>query len=595
MSVGIDRDVAGQLVLGRYRIVQRLAQGGMGVVYLGRVEGAAGFAKAVVIKRILMGAGNPSESTARFIREAQILSYLQHPGIVGVLDFGEEDDGYSMVLEYVHGYDLGRWLKYTQLVQRPVAWEHAIYIVLRVLEALGHAHDFRRPDGTPAEVLHRDVSPGNILLDLEARVRLLDFGIARMAEDTDLYKTRDGVINGKIAFLAPELFSSDPPSRSSDVYSCAVVLYQMLAGSNPFGGDNDRRVIGRVLTQVPAPLSALRADLPLELDGIVARALAKDPENRYPDAESLARALRACLTDDTLDIAASLRERLRADFNGDMPKLLKLEPLAARDRAWRLAHGDAPIEATPPLQSTTQTGRDPGSSSATQISPPLTEPPGARGADGDAVPATLHRVVSSRPERRYLYALGLCVIGLAIAVGVAGTLLYSQKTAAPPPQRFIVVESPKSPEPPPRPAAEVTASGGAPGAGAASAADAAGAAGAGNDTHAPNAPARSSTKSASGTTPATAAALSRSFARRNEELQACFQRHAAQLEGRPEISVEFRVDPSGRVAAAKLIPSRLERTPLGQCLLGVAESTDFGRQPRTQVFSIPIRARAVGR
>lgn len=581
MNAGLDRDVAGQPVLGRYRIVRRLAQGGMGVVYLGRVEGAAGFAKAVVIKRIIVGAGSPTESTARFIREAQILSNLQHPGIVGVLDFGEEDEGYSMVLEYVHGYDLGRWLKFTQLARRPIDWEHAVYITLCVLEALGHAHDFRRPDGTPAEVLHRDVSPGNILLDLEGRVRLLDFGIARMAEDAGLYKTRDGVINGKIAFLAPELFSSAPPSRSSDIYSCSVVLYQMLAGANPFTSDNERHMLGRVLTEMPAAPSRLRPDLPPALDAILARALAKTPERRFPDGAGLAQALRACLTRDTLQVAASLRERLRADFIGDMPQRLKLESLAERDRAWRLAQGDSALESTPPRTSTTDTAPDPGS--ATVISPLEDQPVHSRPIEIDAIPATLPRAVSSRPERRYLYALGLCVIGLAITVGVAGTLLYSQQTAAPPAQRFIVVESPG--------AASRSGAGPAP----APAADSASRPAVVPAPMPPPPAARPTPKARTTPVAPTPASLSRAFARRNDELEACFERHATQLEGRPAISVEFRVEPSGRVAAAKLAPSQLEGTPLGQCLLGVAKDTRFGPLKRAQTFSIPIHARAVGR
>jgi serine/threonine protein kinase len=579
MSARPDRDVAGQPVLGRYRIVRRLAQGGMGVVYLGRVEGAAGFAKAVVIKRIIVGAGSPTESTARFIREAQILSNLQHPGIVGVLDFGEEDEGYSMVLEYVHGYDLGRWLKFTQLTRRPVDWEHALYITLCVLEALGHAHDYRRPDGTPAEVLHRDVSPGNILLDLEGRVRLLDFGIARMAEDADLYKTRDGIINGKIAFLAPELFSSAPPSRSSDVYSCAVVLYQMLAGHNPFTSDNERHMLARVMSEMPAAASKLRPDLPPALDAILARALAKTAERRFPDGNALAQALRACLTRDTLQVAASLRERLRADFIGDMPQRLKLESLAERDRAWRLAQGDSALESTPPRSSAADATPEPGS--ATIISPPESHPAPSHPIEPDAAPATLPRAVSTRPERRYLYALGLCVIGLAVAVGVAGTLLYSRQSAAPAAQRFILVESPSaapragaepSPAPPagdaPQPAPEPAV--------------------------APTRPATRPPAKARRVAP-TPASLSRAFARRNDELESCFERHAAQLEGRPAISVEFRAERSGRVAAAKLSPSQLEGTPLGQCLLRVAKDTRFGPLERAQTFSIPIHARAVER
>jgi serine/threonine protein kinase len=579
MSAGLERDVAGQPVLGRYRIVRQLARGGMGVVYLGRVEGAAGFAKAVVIKRIIVGAGSPTESTARFIREAQILSNLQHPGIVGVLDFGEEDEGYSMVLEYVHGYDLGRWLKFTQLARRPVAWEHALYITLCVLEALGHAHDYRRPDGTPAEVLHRDVSPGNILLDLEGRVRLLDFGIARMAEDAGLYKTRDGIINGKIAFLAPELFSSAPPSRSSDVYSCAVVLYQMLAGQNPFNSDNERHMLGRVLTEMPAAPSRVRPDLPPALDAILDRALAKTPEQRFPDGDALAQALRSCLTRDTVQVAASLRERLRADFIGDMPQRLKLESLAERDRAWRLAQGDSALESTPPRTSTTDTALDPGS--VTVISPIQSQPPPSRPIEIDAAPATLPRVVSTRPERRYLYALGLCVIGLAIAVGVAGTLLYSRQATPPAAQRFILVESPSAAQRPDAEPAPSPPAGDTPQPAAAPAASPS------------TAPARTTAKPRR--VAPTPASLSRAFARRNDELESCFERHAAQLEGRPAISVEFRVEPTGRVASAKLVPSQLEGTPLGQCLLRVAKDTRFGKLQRAQTFSIPIHARAVER
>ncbi|HVZ32049.1 MAG TPA: serine/threonine-protein kinase, partial [Polyangiaceae bacterium] len=189
MSSELDPGSASQYVLGRYRMLRRLAKGGMGVVYLGRLEGAAGFAKPVVIKRILQDAEERSENTARFIREAQILSNLQHPGIVGVLDFGEEAEGHAMILEYVHGYDLGRWLKYLQLSSRRMHWEEAVFILLRVLDALSYAHGLTRSDGSPAQVLHRDISPGNVLIDVDGRVRLLDFGIARMEED-DQYRTQ---------------------------------------------------------------------------------------------------------------------------------------------------------------------------------------------------------------------------------------------------------------------------------------------------------------------------------------------------------------------------------------------------------------------
>jgi eukaryotic-like serine/threonine-protein kinase len=130
------RALSGSLVLGRYRIVRELARGGMGMVYLGRIEGAAGFSKPVVIKRILSNTGDEENTRGQFIREARILSELQHPGIVGVLDFGEEQDAYLMVLEYVHGYNLGYWLKYARDTRENLEWDFAAYALTRILGAL---------------------------------------------------------------------------------------------------------------------------------------------------------------------------------------------------------------------------------------------------------------------------------------------------------------------------------------------------------------------------------------------------------------------------------------------------------------------------
>ena len=270
MSSISDTERIGQLVLGRYRVVRRLAQGGMGVVYLGRLEGAAGFAKPVVIKRIISDPDDQQGSTARFIREAQILSNLQHPGIVGVLDFGEEDELYSMVLEYVQGYDLGRWLKYLQLKAQAMSWQEAVFIILRVLEALSYAHDFRRNDGTPAEILHRDISPGNILLDVDGRVRLVDFGIARMdASAGDLYKTQTGVLKGKITYMAPELFGGRAGDEFSDLYALGVTVYRMFTAAYPYG---EIEPFSRPRFGKPANLSRYRPDLPAWLDAVIGKA-----------------------------------------------------------------------------------------------------------------------------------------------------------------------------------------------------------------------------------------------------------------------------------------------------------------------------------
>lgn len=569
-----------QVILGRYRVVRRLTQGGMGVVYLGRVEGDAGFAKAVVIKRILQDIEDEEQNTAQFIREAQILSHLQHPGIVGVLDFGRTGGGYSMVLEYVHGYDLARWLKYLNASSQRMHWEEAVLIGIRVLEALHYAHTFRMSDGAAACVLHRDISPGNILLDLEGRVRLLDFGIARMAHgDVGEYKTQTGVLKGKMGFLAPELFGMAPATTSSDLYACGVVLYQMLAGEHPFASADQRQLMYRAVSEDAKHLAKHCPDIPPALDAAVLRALAKQPEDRHASAEEFARSLRKTLIRSEAEVLAALRERLHRDFNGEMPSTLKLEPLQERDRAWREDKSSRRLE-VPPLSS----------SLAPVNSQPTVGPPRRRGAqpqsergeltEGDLTLTNEARASAVSRKTRLLLGVGIGAALMAVMAGALLLLLSREPASAPAAARFIVVESPEKKA---RAAEPVTATATEPPASApVELAPAA------NDAAKPQ-PARN-VKPARETG---ASALSRHFARRQSALEACFQRYAAELQGRPEISVIFEVATSGRVSSATLSPAAINGTPLGECLLSVARTTDFGPQPKPVSFSIPLLARVV--
>ena len=242
-------------MLGRYRIVTPLARGGMGIIYLGRLEGAAGFSKPVVIKTVIPDAKD-DKSAQLFAREARIVSNLEHPSIVGVLDFGEADGEYVMVLEYVHGFHLGFWARFVQETRGPMPVELAVEVMLPALDALDFAHRLTRADGTPLDIVHRDVSPSNILIDHLGNVKLHDFGIARMADDE--FKTQDGTFRGTLAFTAPETLQGIAASARSDLYACAVVLYQLIAGSNPFRGQQPSETLHRVITHVPPGLSSLR-------------------------------------------------------------------------------------------------------------------------------------------------------------------------------------------------------------------------------------------------------------------------------------------------------------------------------------------------
>jgi serine/threonine protein kinase len=557
-----------QLVLGRYRIVQHLFQGGMGVVYLGRVEGAAGFAKPVIIKRIIPGTENADQSTGPFIREAQILSHLQHPGIVGVLDFGREADGYVMVLEYVHGYDLARWLRYLHVKSERLHWEEGVLTLLRVLDALHYAHCFQRSDGSAAGVLHRDISPANILLDLEGQVRLLDFGIARMAHgDIGEYKTGEGVLKGKIPFLAPELFSMAPASVSSDVYACGVVLYRTLTGAHPFAAEDQNKLMRRILSESPRPPRELVKGLPPELETCLLRCLEKGPEDRYPSAEAFAQALRNTLRRSETEIHSDLRAHIRQDFSGDMPSVLDLVPLHEREQAWRQAQRPAPFPPVP-LHSS-------------PLPPAPKSQPATRAIEAPSS-------VPLRPAPRSgSLRLPVLMVGAALALALlsALVLLMNRQPPAPTGSRFIVVESPDrsatqadalaalATTPPdvalePRPAAPEAA---------------------------PSMPRGAPAATRPTAAPSDAAALSRQLAQRQGALEGCFERHAAELQGSPELSVAFDVDVSGRVTAAALTPPALTETQLGQCLLAIARETRFDKQPKPVRFSIPLRARAITR
>jgi len=574
-------ELIGSLVLGRYRIVRPLAQGGMGAVYLARVEGAAGFSKPVVIKRVLPHLNDTKHSKAQFVREARILSNLQHPGIVGVLDFSEEKGALLMVLDYVHGYHVGQWLKYVRETGRQLPWESAVLVTLRVLSALHYAHTFTRSDGSKAEIVHRDVSPGNILLDLEGNVRLLDFGIALMAEDKANYQTQDGTFKGKLPYVAPEIYASEKATPKSDVYATGVVLYQLLSGENPFAAKDMSATVRRVLTLEPPPIRASRQEVPAELDRVLAKAMAKDTRARYQTAEAFAADLRALLTRREDEVVAELSAMIRADFTGDMPKVLHIHTLGLLEAAWRDAQ-TGPDDTFTPLKSS--------------VPPTVREKLIVTGVTAKLGDELVKTTTPTAVERRGISSKQLIVSVVAAALLAGGiataAVLLTRPAPAPSGQRFLVVEAdggkqanaplPSAAEPELRtididkdPVLAATAPS------------------ASGPTVDPAAPTK--TPSAALATADAAAQLSRAFGRKQGAIQGCFQAHTQNLEGSPQLAIHFSIDAAGNVTSAAVQPGAIASTALGQCLQGVARATQFGPQPEARSFTIPIHARAASK
>ncbi|MFU8804285.1 MAG: serine/threonine protein kinase, partial [Bradymonadaceae bacterium] len=271
--------------LGRYELFRRIAKGGMGEIYLAKTRGAGGFEKTIIIKTILPHLAEEEEFVTKFLDEGHIVTNLTHGNIVPVFDMGEEDGEYFMAMEYVPGRDLRAILKELQKMGRTMPVDLAIHFTAEVCKGLGYAHRKADEQGQPLLIVHRDVSPSNVLISREGEVKVIDFGIARAAGR--LSKTVSGRIQGKFSYMSPEQALGKPVDHRGDVFSTGVVLYEMLTGVRPFEGDTDLETLDRVRQCEFDPPGVLNPEVDEELDVIVTRALAKDRDDRYQNIDEL--------------------------------------------------------------------------------------------------------------------------------------------------------------------------------------------------------------------------------------------------------------------------------------------------------------------
>lgn len=277
-------------VLGRYELLRLISRGGMGEIYLARVRGAGGFEKKLVIKRILSYLVEEDEFVQKFIDEANIVKHLTHGNIVPVFDMGEADNGELYIaMEYVEGRDLRDVLKRARRENRPLPVGVALWIVAELCKGLGHAHRKTDADGRPLHIVHRDISPSNLLISREGEVKVADFGIAK-ARDR-LSRSITGRLQGKFCYMSPEQASGKVVDARSDIFSTGVVLYELLTHRRPFESERDLETLDRVKTLDPPPPSHHRPELAPEVDAIVMKALTKDPDERYPQIDELERAI----------------------------------------------------------------------------------------------------------------------------------------------------------------------------------------------------------------------------------------------------------------------------------------------------------------
>ena len=275
--------------LGRYELVHTLGQGGMGEVYLAKITGAAGFEKPCIVKTVLPSLLSDRQFLDRFHHEAQVLVHLVHANIAQVYDMGEAEGTYFMALEYIAGVDLAQVQEQARQSKAQLPVPVVLYLGQRMMEGLGYAHRKAGPDGLPLGIVHRDISPHNVMVSYEGEVKVIDFGLAKSAARSKY--TMPSTVMGKLGYMSPEQARGEPLDHRSDIYSGAVVLWELLAGRSlvPYGTTGEM-VAAMANPRIPS-LRELRPDVSPELEATLRRALATSPGERFARADDLARAL----------------------------------------------------------------------------------------------------------------------------------------------------------------------------------------------------------------------------------------------------------------------------------------------------------------
>lgn len=426
--------------IGRYQVVQEIASGGMGSVYLARQEGPAGFTKTLVVKRILPHLASDSELIEMFLNEARIAAVLQHQNIVQIFELGQDRDSYFIAMEYVHGRSLAELDRKAQAQGERVPLEVTARVVSQALLGLHHAHQHVDDLGNANPIVHRDVSPDNILVGFDGSVKLLDFGVAKATAFAS--KTRPGMLRGKLAYMPPEQVLEKPLDGRADVYAAGVVLYRMASGKRPYDVTSDAALIAIKMSAQPPPLlSQAVPGIDPRFEAIVAKAMAAEPENRFASAEEMAWALEELVNQGSKPAGAfQISSYMKVLFG---------------DEARRPPSGSVSL-LTPASRSGAKTRASSGSQSRTPNTPLPEE---------ESVRLELERPTSKRWIGPILF--------LAIALGAGGIWLLSQQTrkqsrvvvtavpspswvaekpapAAPSPQP-VTAENPTPPEVPPEP------------------------------------------------------------------------------------------------------------------------------------------------
>jgi serine/threonine protein kinase len=400
---------------GKYTLYERIGRGGMADVFKGRIQGPGGFERVFVVKRILPHLSDDPTFIKMFVDEAKLSARLNHPNVVQIFELGAVEGEYFISMEYIPGHDLAETTRAIWKKAGPPRVDMVAYVGREICRALSYAHSLTDEQGGLVGMIHRDVSPSNVMLSYEGAVKLLDFGIAKALGDTQ-DQTNSGSLKGKYAYMAPEQTEGENVDHRIDIFAAGIVMHEVLTGRRLFKGANDLQTIERVRRCEVRPPSQFNQAVPPELDAILLKALARNPDDRYQDASEMADAL------DQIVHAwhfkpAHLSTILRENFGPG-------EGGTGAYPAARPTHTSIPTTITSPTSPTSATSGT-GSGLRSGTVPPIALPhPQSTGqvAGGGAEGAAAAALVLSRPVWRrgsfWVVAL-LCAAGVGVGVGVA--------------------------------------------------------------------------------------------------------------------------------------------------------------------------------
>jgi serine/threonine protein kinase len=321
-------------VIGRYAIFDRIAAGGMASVHVGRLLGEAGFSRTVAIKRLHPQLALDPDFVAMFLDEARICARIRHPNVVPTLDVFAKDGELFLVMEYVEGQSVAQMMTVSRAKEQPPPVSIVASIVSGMLHGLHAAHDAKSDAGEPLGIVHRDVSPQNVLVATDGIARVLDFGVAKALGR--LHTTRDGAVKGKVAYMAPEQIEGGEVTRSTDVFAAAAVLWEALTTRRLFHAENEARRMHMILHEPVRPPSEIRPDITPELDAVVMRGLQRTSSDRYASALEMAEALeRAVPLATPRSVGVWVRSLSGEELTGRAARVAEIERLSPSSAALR--------------------------------------------------------------------------------------------------------------------------------------------------------------------------------------------------------------------------------------------------------------------